>query len=106
VQEALTNIREHSNATEVGVSVLSGPSELTAEIRDNGRGFDVDRTLVRAARAGRFGVVGMSERVRLLGGRFDVRSCRGGPTIVSVILPRWQPAVTAPESAAEGLSAV
>ena len=106
VQEALTNIREHSNATEVGVSVLSGPSELTAEIRDNGRGFDVERTLVRAARAGRFGVVGMSERVRLLGGRFDVRSRRGGPTIVSVILPRWQPAVTAPESAAEGLSAV
>jgi signal transduction histidine kinase len=106
VQEALTNIREHSNGTEVAISVISGPSELTAEIRDNGRGFDVERTLVRAARAGRFGLVGMSERVRLLGGRFDVRSRRGGPTIVSVILPRWQPAVTAPESAAEGISAV
>jgi signal transduction histidine kinase len=106
VQEALTNIREHSNATEVAVSVLSGPSELTAEIRDNGRGFDVERTLVRAARAGRIGLVGMSERVRLLGGRFDVRSRRGGPSTVSVVLPRWQPAVTALESAAEGISAV
>jgi signal transduction histidine kinase len=106
VQESLTNIREHSNATQVGVTVLSGPSELTAEIRDDGRGFDVERTLVRAARAGRFGLVGMSERVRLLGGRFDVRSDKGGPTIVSVILPRWQPAVSAPEGAAEGVTGI
>jgi signal transduction histidine kinase len=101
VQESLTNIREHSNATQVGITVLSGPSELTAEIRDDGRGFDVERTLVRAARAGRFGLVGMSERVRLLGGRFDVRSRPGGPTTISLVLPAWRPAtVEAPRGAA------
>jgi signal transduction histidine kinase len=101
VQESFTNIREHSNATQVGITVLSGPSELTAEIRDDGRGFDVERTLVRAARAGRFGLVGMSERVRLLGGRFDVRSRPGGPTTISLVLPAWRPAtVEAPRGAA------
>jgi signal transduction histidine kinase len=100
VQEALTNVREHSNATEVAVSVLSGPSELTAEIRDNGRGFEVERTLVRAARAGRIGLVGMSERVRLLGGRFDVRSRRGGPTTISLVLPAWRSASAEPSPGA------
>lgn len=106
VQESLTNIREHSDGTKVSVSVTSGPSEISAEVSDNGRGFDVERTLVRAARGGRLGLVGMSERARLLGGRFDVRSRPGGPTTVSLVLPAWRPATLAPGPAAEALSAV
>jgi signal transduction histidine kinase len=35
----------------------------------------------------------MSERVRLLGGRFDVQSSPGGPTVISVLLPVWKPVV-------------
>jgi signal transduction histidine kinase len=101
VQESLTNIREHSAATEVSVEVTANAEEISAEIRDNGRGFDVERTFVRAARSGRFGLVGMSERVRLLGGRFDVRSSPGGPTTISLVLPAWRPAtVEAPLVAA------
>jgi signal transduction histidine kinase len=92
VQESLTNIREHSASTEVSVEVTATAEEISAEIRDNGRGFDVERTFVRAARAGRFGLVGMSERARLLGGRFDVRSSPGGPTSISLVLPAWRPA--------------
>jgi signal transduction histidine kinase len=92
VQESLTNIREHSDATEVSVCVTSNADEISAEIRDNGRGFDVERTLVRATRSGRFGLLGMSERARLLGGRFDVRSAQGGPTTVTLVLPAWRPA--------------
>jgi signal transduction histidine kinase len=106
VQESLTNIREHSDGTKVSVSVTSGPSEIAAEVSDNGRGFDVERTLVRAARSGRLGLVGMSERARLLGGRFDIRSRPGGPTTVSLVLPAWRPATLAPGPAAEALSAV
>jgi signal transduction histidine kinase len=60
-------------------------------VTDNGRGFDVERTLVQAARKGRLGLVGMSERVRLLGGRFDLQSSLGGPTTISAIIPRWRP---------------
>ena len=101
VQESLTNIREHSAATAVSVSVTANADEISAEICDNGCGFDVERTFVRAARNGRFGLVGMSERARLLGGRFDVRSSPGGPTTISLVLPAWRPAtVEAPLGAA------
>jgi signal transduction histidine kinase len=101
VQESLTNIREHSAATKVSLSVMANADVISAEIWDNGRGFDVERTFVRAARNGRFGLVGMSERARLLGGRFDVRSSPGGPTTISLVLPAWRPAtVEAPLGAA------
>jgi len=93
VQESLSNAREHSGAKRVSVSLLAKPDGTTLEIMDDGRGFDVPRTFVRAARRGRFGLLGMSERVRLLGGRFDVQSEKGGPTLVSARLPIWQPAM-------------
>jgi two-component system sensor histidine kinase DegS len=105
VQEALTNVREHSRATKVSVAVTSRTNAIEAKIADNGRGFDVERTLVRSARNGRVGLLGMSERTRLLGGRFDVRSSTGGPTAVSVVLPAWRPAAaTSTGRAAEVLS--
>jgi signal transduction histidine kinase len=104
VQESLTNIREHAHASRVSVSVMATPSEIEVEVNDDGRGFDLERTLVRAARAGRLGLLGMSERARLLGGRFDVRSHAGGPTEVSVVLPAWRPSEE--EAASEGVSAV
>jgi signal transduction histidine kinase len=91
VQESLANVREHSGASEVEVSVVATGGAVQAAIRDNGCGFAVERTLMRAARRGRLGLVGMSERVRLLGGGFDVESARGGPTTISVTLPEWRP---------------
>jgi signal transduction histidine kinase len=91
VQEALSNVREHSGAGHVSVSVGVRRNHVYAEIEDDGRGFDVERTLVRSARRGRLGLVGMGERTRLLGGRFDVVSRSGGPTLVSVAFPPWRP---------------
>jgi signal transduction histidine kinase len=93
VQEALTNIREHSNASCVDVLVTGGRSRVEVHIEDDGDGFEVTRTLQAAAQRGRLGLVGSSERVRLLGGTFDIRSRPGGPTTLSVTLPRWQPLV-------------
>jgi signal transduction histidine kinase len=93
VQEAFTNIREHSNATSVAVTVTGGRSCVEVHVEDNGDGFEVTRTLQDAAQRGRLGLVGSSERVRLLGGTFDIRSRPGGPTMVSLTLPRWQPLV-------------
>ena len=54
-------------------------------------GFEVAKTLITAAKRGRLGLVGMGERVRLLGGRFDVDSRPGGPTTLRLVLPRWRP---------------
>lgn len=91
IQEALSNVHAHSRASEVSVTVLPGRTHVSVEVTDNGCGFDVERTLLQAARSGRLGLVGMSERVRLLGGRFDLQSSRGGPTTISAIIPRWRP---------------
>lgn len=91
VQEALTNVREHSGARRVSVRVTTGPTHTEAVVVDDGRGFEVERTLVRAARRGRLGLVGMGERVRLLGGRLDVESRPGGPTTIVATIPRWEP---------------
>jgi signal transduction histidine kinase len=93
VQESLSNARDHSDARSITVSIEATPAYTRLEITDDGRGFDVSRTLVRAARRGRFGLLGMSERARLLGGRFDVQSKPGGPTVISALLPAWKPLV-------------
>ena len=95
VQESLANVREHSGATEVKVRVHAGARGTAAEIVDDGRGFEVAKTLIQAAKRGRLGLVGMGERVRLLGGSFDVHSSPGGPTTISLMLPRWQPVAAA-----------
>jgi signal transduction histidine kinase len=89
VQEALRNVREHSRARQVSVRIAAGPDRTEAEIRDDGRGFDVGRTRVRAASGGRMGLAGIVERVRLIGGECEIRSRPGGPTSIRMWLPRW-----------------
>jgi signal transduction histidine kinase len=91
VQEALTNVREHANAAQVRIAITARTGRVDARVEDDGVGFHVARTLLDGAQRGRLGLVGSSERVRLLGGRFDVRSQPGGPTAVSLSLPRWRP---------------
>ena len=89
VREALSNAREHAQASRVTIAVSVSSAGVKAEIADDGRGFEPDATLVSAAREGHLGLVGMHERVRLLGGRTQIESRRGGPTIISVRLPAW-----------------
>lgn len=89
LQECLSNAREHSAASELLVKVSSTKSYIKASVTDNGRGFDVEATLLEAARRGRLGLVGVHERARLLGGTCEVTSGPGGPTTVSVCLSRW-----------------
>jgi signal transduction histidine kinase len=96
IREALNNARKHSDATEVAVTVAGHRDRVEAEVRDNGRGFEVERTLVRAARDGHLGLAGLHERVRILGGQAHVESAPGGPTVISVVLPRIEP--TSPSS--------
>jgi signal transduction histidine kinase len=89
VTEALSNVRQHSEARHVTISMSADPSGVEAQIVDDGRGFDPEMTLVRAARDGHLGLVGMHERVRFLGGSTQVDSRPGGPTIITVKLPAW-----------------
>lgn len=90
-QEGLANAREHAAATNVSVSLEELADGVRLTITDNGDGFDVSRTVVAAARRGRLGLVGMSERVRLLGGSFSLTSSFGSGTRVVATLPSWGP---------------
>jgi signal transduction histidine kinase len=91
VEEALANVREHSRAHDVLVSLRRDVDVLHLTIADDGRGFDVRRAMRRAGSHGRLGLGSMAERVRLLGGRLEISSAPGGPTVVSATLPAWEP---------------
>jgi signal transduction histidine kinase len=71
VQEALTNVAKHANASVARVTLRREQGELSVEVRDDGAGFEVD------ARTDGFGLAGMRERVQLAGGTLDLES---GPT--------------------------
>ena len=91
VQEALSNVRTHSEATDVRVDLCATDDGLDLRIADNGRGFDLRGTAAAAARRGRLGIVGMNERVRLLGGVFSIESMPSVGTTVFVSIPAWRP---------------
>ena len=73
-------------------------SSVDVRVEENGAGFEVGRALAHAAERGRLRVVGLGERVRMLGGTFDIDSAPGGPTVLSLSLPRWEPASASAES--------
>ena len=89
LQEALSNIRQHSGASTVAVALREDDDGICMEVRDDGHGFD--RCAVQRDDDGQsgIGVVGMRERLRLLGGRLEIDSAPGGPTVVRAVLPRW-----------------
>jgi two-component system sensor histidine kinase DegS len=89
IREALSNVREHSDAKHVAIRVSAGADGIEATVTDDGRGFDPEVTLIAAARGGHLGLVGMHERVQLLGGRTEIDSRPGGPTVISAQLPHY-----------------
>jgi signal transduction histidine kinase len=80
VQEALHNVSRHSDAKSAVVTVRQDDSSLFLSVEDGGCGFDPERTRG-------LGMLGMEERVRQLGGQFEVRSTPGKGTTLRVRLP-------------------
>ena len=80
VQEALSNCARHAQASTVQVAVRGESGKIMLSVQDDGSGFDPRR--VRG-----LGLLGMEERVRHLGGAFDIDSQPGRGTCVSVALP-------------------
>ncbi len=91
MQEAISNIREHSRAPHARVHVHADDHEISISVWDDGVGFGPRRS--RASQQGRLGLVGMRERTRLLHGTLLIDSRPGGPTALEARLPRWRPAV-------------
>ena len=84
-QEAVTNARKHAAASRVDVSVTGSRDGVTIEIRDDGRGFDVEEAM--RPRPGHLGLSTMIERAELLGGRCHISSEPGRGTVVTCWLP-------------------
>jgi signal transduction histidine kinase len=89
-QEALNNVVKHSQATETRISLKRENAGVRLTVSDNGRGFDPQTTksseTPSASQLG-FGLNGMAERVRLLGGAFTIRSDFEQGTTVEAFLP-------------------
>jgi signal transduction histidine kinase len=90
VQEALTNVIRHAQAQRVSIELRQGQEGLELSIRDDGRGFDVERALQHAAGGASLGLLGMQERVQFAGGQIDIQSAPGQGTEIRVSFPAQQ----------------
>lgn len=87
-QEALTNVARYAHATRLHIELDSDEQEITLRIADNGRGItDAEQRATNS-----FGLLGMRERARLLGGAFDIKGTPGAGTTLTVRIPLPQPA--------------
>jgi len=83
VQETLTNVIRHSNATSVNIDLANKDNALVLEVRDNGAGIDAEKVSSRSS----FGLMGMRERARFLGGEINILGVRGKGTTVRLSIP-------------------
>ncbi len=87
VQEAITNIAKHAEAHNVLLNVEFKDSAITIEIEDDGRGFDVKRLSQQVGESQAVGLLGMRERIELLGGKFHIESQPRQGTHITVEVP-------------------
>jgi signal transduction histidine kinase len=85
-QEALTNVVRHAEAKVVQVVFKNGRKSVLMEIRDNGKSFNVQYVLLAKGKK-HLGVLGMRERVEMVGGTFKIESSPGQGTLVSAEIP-------------------
>jgi len=87
MQEAVTNISRHAEASQGRVSLKKQGASVCLEIRDDGRGFpEIEQGVEVIAK--RLGLVGMRERIEMVGGSFAVKSQPGNGTNVRVTIPQ------------------
>ncbi len=85
-QEALTNVERHARASRVDVCIHKLPHHLSMAVKDDGKSFDVDRT-AHGKGSQRLGLLGMRERLEMVGGQFSIDSQPGHGTTVTAQIP-------------------
>jgi signal transduction histidine kinase len=85
-QEALVNVVQHAQASRVIVSLRKIQDAVVMKITDNGRSFPVERVLA-AQKSGSLGLLGMRERIEMVGGIFNILSVRGKGTTIQAQVP-------------------
>ncbi len=85
-QEALTNVSRHAQASRVEVSIQKFADCVCMKINDNGKSFQVEHVL-KGKGVKRLGLLGMSERLEMIGGKFNIESAPGAGTTVTAKIP-------------------
>jgi signal transduction histidine kinase len=85
-QEALTNVSRHAHASRVEVSIQRLTDVICMKIKDDGKSFQVERVL-RSRGGKHLGLLGMRERLEMVGGCFDVESTPGKGTTITALVP-------------------
>ena len=94
VQEGLNNVRKHAAARHVRLSLQrTSAANLLMRLEDDGQGLSAPTDLASLSINKHFGLVGISERVALLGGVMSIASSKGGGTSIEVEIPSPSPAV-------------
>lgn len=86
-QEALTNIVRHAAAHHVIIELDFQPDALLLTVQDDGRGFEPVKVMAPQGRRRSWGLLGMQERVSLVGGQYEIQSCPGAGTTIRVTIP-------------------
>ena len=87
VQAAVTNVIRHAGATRAVVTLRQAGGNLEMIVEDDGRGFDVGKTMDGAVRGKALGILGTRERVQMLGGEFEIESRPGSGTKMWATIP-------------------
>jgi two-component system, NarL family, sensor histidine kinase UhpB len=87
LQECLTNIIKHAQATQVSVEIIKWPDYVSFKVVDDGKGFDERQTRKRKAKDKGIGLTAMKERVSLMRGALEIRSQKGQGTCITVTIP-------------------
>ncbi|MBI4319636.1 MAG: GAF domain-containing protein [Chloroflexi bacterium] len=87
LQEAITNVAKHAHTTQARIRLRRAGDWLSASVEDEGCGFRDDRTGPVAQAGCGMGLLGMRERVELLGGKFTIRSSPGKGTRIAIEVP-------------------
>ena len=87
VQEGMANIVKHADATRVGLSLAVTANEVRLVIEDNGRGFDWDESTLPRKRGGGSGLLGIRERLALVGGTLEIETAVGQGTALLIRVP-------------------
>src|SRR5258706_518928 len=88
VQERLNNIWRHANASSVQIALQhTSPRTLLISIEDNGIGFSEEIDLINLTKSGHYGLLGISERVALLGGKMLLKRQPDGGSLLQVEIP-------------------
>lgn len=82
IQESLTNVAKHAQASKVSIVLSEWDTLLVLTIRDNGKGFDLNTQKAKS-----FGLLGIRERAAMVGGKAEITSAAGKGTTVRVSLP-------------------